>query len=57
VLHLKDLDCTKIVQREQLVVPWIRKGTDPMVSQRVPNPMIPKGFPNAVRSAATHVLL
>ena len=57
MLHLKDLDCTKIVQREQLVVPWIRKGTDPMVSQRVPNPMIPKGFPNAVRSAATHVLL
>ena len=45
MLHLKDLDCTKIVQREQLVVPWIRKGTDPYVLAKSAESHDSKGLP------------
>jgi hypothetical protein len=45
VLHLKNLGCTKIVQREQLVVPWIRKGTDPYVLAKSAESHDSKGLP------------
>ena len=49
MVYLKDLDCTKIVQEEQLVVPWIRKRTDPYVlAKSAEIPLIPKCFPNAL---------
>jgi len=45
MLHLKDLECTKIVQEEQLVVPWIRKRTDPYVLAKSAESRDSKGLP------------